>query len=260
MQIVKPLVLVLLTYSLLSCGKTKAETITTGSEETSPCGETLVGVTTEKRDFEVAGATLKDFSFGKITTKVTPEFQRIASEAAMNQDSRVKIACKATRMSGVEASPDMLSYYMHLLGFLGSDPPPTVEQRMAWAEKFPIPRAAPQEQATPVESPSMRLAKICTQPVVGLRRQPEEFVPIWMGILLKLKGEKFPSDRDLQSLYNLKGRYRDYYNTPDDFFSESLYTLKCLEDVGEIKLQQLGATGKQGDKVFKNQRIIFKSP
>ena len=256
MQSGKPLLLLLLTYSLLSCALAKTETITTGSGETSPCGER----TTEKREFEVAGATLKDFSLGEYNTKVTPEFQRIASEAAMNEDSRVKIACKAMRMSGVEASPEMLSYYVHLLGFLSSDPPPTVEQRMAWAERFPVPKAAPQEGLIPQESPAMRLAKSCTQPIVGLRRQPEEFVPIWMGILLKLKGEKFPPDRDLQNLYNIKGRYGDYYNTPEDFFSESLYTIKCLQDVGEIKLQQLGASGKQGDKVFENQRIIFKSP
>src|SRR6185295_16094860 len=111
---------------------TKTETITTGSGETSLCGETVVVVTTEKREFEVVGATLKDFSLGEYNTKVTPEFQMIASEAAMNEDSRVKIACKAMRMSGVEANPEMLSYYVHLLGFLSSDLPPTVEQRMAW--------------------------------------------------------------------------------------------------------------------------------
>ena len=110
------------------------------------------------------------------------------------------------------------------------------------------------------ESPSMRLAKFCKQPIVGLSRQPEAFVPIWVGLLAHLKGEKFPPDRDLQSLYNLKGRFRDYYNAPEDFFSESLYTLKCLEDIGEVKLEKLGTTGTYGGKVFKNQRIVFRSP
>ena len=258
MQIVKPLLFVLLTYSLLACETTKPVPTTSGLGKTSQCGEILVGVTIEKRELEIAGATLKEFSLGKLDTRVTPEFQRITSEAAMNEDSKIKVACKAIEMAGVEGKPEMVAYFIEMQSFLSTNP--TVDDRIKWKKAYPFPKAAPQEQSTPVESPSMRLAKTCKQPVVGLRRQPEAFVPMWAGLLIGLKGEKFPPDRDLQSLYNLKGRYRDYYNTPDDFFSESLYTLKCLEDVGEIKLEKLGTTGTYGGKVFENQRIDFGEP
>jgi hypothetical protein len=113
---------------------------------------------------------------------------------------------------------------------------------------------------TPKESPAIRLAKSCKQPIVGLNRRPEAFLPIWIELLLRLRDDKFPPDRDLQNLYNIKSRRRDSYNAPEDFFSESLYTLKCLEDVGELKLESLGTTGTYGGKVFENQRIVFRDP
>lgn len=233
MQSVKPLLLVLLTYCLLSCETKKPAIVTTASGETSPCGDTLVGVTTETREFQVAGATLNDFKLGNLNTKVTPEFQRIASEAAMNEDSRVKTACKLMRMSGDEPSGEMLSYNMQLLGFLGSNPPPTVEERMAWAAKVPVPKTKIPQPPEPRHTNTgiggsveftiplsiIRLAQSCKQPIVGLRRQPEEFFPLWYGFLGYLKKEKFPQDRDLLNLYQIKGGYRDpRYNTLEDFF------------------------------------------
>lgn len=269
MQNVKPLLLVLLTYSLLSCETTKPVSTTSELGNTRKCGGILVGVTTEKRKLEVAGTTLMDFSLGKVQTEVTPEFQRIASEAAMNEDSRVKIACTAMEMSGVKASPEMFTYYLHLLGFLSSTPSPSMEKRMEWAEKFPVPKTPqPPESNSPntgtngsakatQESLSTYLVRTCKQPPVGLNRRPEYFVPYWFEYLHKLKEEKFPAGRDLQSLYYIKGRYRDHLYTPEDVFSESLYTLKCLEEMGEVKLEKLGTTGKYQEKAFENQRIVF---
>jgi hypothetical protein len=109
MQNLKLLLLALLTCSLLSCETSKPTPATSEIEKTSKCGEILVGVTTEKRKLEVAGATLMDFSLGKVQTEVTPEFQRIASEAAMNGESRVKVACKA-ELSGGKPSDERFSY------------------------------------------------------------------------------------------------------------------------------------------------------
>lgn len=268
MRYVKPLLLVLLTYSLPSCETTKPALTKSELGKASKCGEILVGVTTEKRKLEVAGATLMDFSIGKVQTEVTPEFQIIASEAAVNEDSRVKIACKAMEMSGAEPSPEMFTYYLHLLGFLSSTP--SVEKRMEWAEKFPVPKT-PQPRTpnppntgtdgsvqVPQESLSARLVRTCKQPTDGLNRRPQAFFPFWLGSLNQLRNDKFPPQRDLQNLYNIKGHLRDYYNTPEDFFRESLYTVKCLVDAGEIiKLENTGTSGTYQGKVFENQRIVF---
>src|SRR3954468_13876805 len=114
MQNIKPLLLALLTCSLLSCETSKPAPATSEVEKTSKCGEILAGVTTEKSNLEVAGATLMDFSLGKVQTKVTREFQRIASEAAMNGELRVKIACIAMELSGGKPSDERFSYYMQL--------------------------------------------------------------------------------------------------------------------------------------------------
>lgn len=262
MQKVKPLILVVLTYSLLSCETTKPALTTSGSGKTSICGETLVGVTSEKREVEVAGVTLMEFKLGKVETKVTPEFQRIASEASMNEESRVRIACKAMEISGEKPSAEGLSYNMQLLGFLSSNP--SVAERIAWAERVPVPKAAPQQSPNPTipqESLSDRLIRTCEQPTVGLKKEPTFFVPLWVSYLRALKHENAPSERDLQSLYNIKGRYRDHLYNAEDVFSTSLYTLKCLEEMGELRFEKLGTTGKMGDnKSFDNQRIVFLAP
>lgn len=258
MQIVMPFLLVLLTYSLLACETTKPAPTTSGLGKTSQCGEILVGVTIEKRELEIAGATLKEFSLGKLDTRVTPEFQRITSEAAMNEDSKIKVACKAIEMAGVEGKPEMVAYFIEMQSFLSTNP--TVDDRVKWKKAYPFPTAAPQEQSTRRESSEIRFAKSCEQPVDGLGRQPESFVPIWLDMLRLLYKEKFPPDRDLLNLYRIKGRYRDPYNAPDDFFRESLYTLNCLEDKAAITLEKLGTTSTYGGKVFENQRIDFGEP
>jgi hypothetical protein len=115
-----------------------------------------------------------------------------------------------------------------------------------------------QETAAPQESLASRLAKVCKQPVVGLNRRPQAFLPIWIEVLLRLRDAKFEPDRTLQNLYNIKDRIRDPgYSAPDDFFRESLYMLRCLADVGQVQLEELGTTGTYGGKAFDNQRIVF---
>lgn len=162
MQKVEPLLLVFLPCSLLSCAP-KSESITTGNGKPSRCGDTFVGVTTEKSKYEVAGATLFDFTIGKGKTEVTPEFQRIASEVTMNEDSKVKIACNAMEKSGGEPSDERFTYYLNLLGFLSSSPPPpSVEQRMAWAEKFPAPKAAQPQSPNPTAPQESLEGRLCT--------------------------------------------------------------------------------------------------
>lgn len=257
MQIVKPLLFVLLAYSLLSCETRKSSPTIISIQKTSQCGELPAGVTIDKRQFHLAGMKLGEFSLGEMDINSTPEFTQILSEASKNKVVQGILTCNAIELAGVQHNPEMVAYYIEMEDFLAANP--SVDDRIKWKQAYPFPKATSKERSIPQESPAMRLAKSCKQPIDGLKRQPETFVPIWVDLLVKLKGEKFSADRDLQSLYNLKSRYRDYYNAPEDFFSESLYTLKCLEDVGEVKLEKLGTTGKYQNMDFDNQRILFKT-
>jgi hypothetical protein len=154
MRRLKPLLLVLLTFSLLSCETTrKPASTTSGLGKTSQCGEILVGVTTEKPELELAGATLKEFSLGKLDVKVTPQFQRITSEAAMNEDSKIKVACKAIEMAGVEGKPEMVAYFIQLQSFLSTNQ--TLDDRIKWAQAFPIP-SAPKPKETSQNKAAVR--------------------------------------------------------------------------------------------------------
>jgi hypothetical protein len=256
MQSVKLLLLVLLTFTLLSCETTKPATPVIGAAKTSQCGELPAGVTIDKREFRLAGAKLGEFSLGEVGINSTPEFTQILSEASKNKVVQSVLTCNAIELAGVSHDAEMVAYFIEMQDFLSSNP--SLDDRIKWKKAFPFPKAARQEQSTPQESLSDRLVRTCKQPLDGLNRQPQEFVPIWLGPLRQLHHEKFPAQRDLQSLYNIKGHLRDYYNTPEDFFRESLYTLKCLMDAGEIiRLENTGTTGKVGDKVFENQRIVF---
>lgn len=229
-----------------------------GDEKISDCGEIPIGVTIDKRELDIAGATILDFSLGKLEIKDTPQFEKIISEAASNLATTDILVCKTIARAGVRGNPEMVDYFTREIHFLAGHP--SISEQLQWRQTNPFPKAAPQEQSTPRESSEIRFAKSCKQPVDGLGRQPESFVPIWLDMVRLLYKEKFPPDRDLLNLYRIKGRYRDPYNAPDDFFRESLYTLKCLEDAGQIKLEKLGTTSTFGGKVFENQRIDFGEP
>lgn len=258
MQSVKPLLFLLLTYSLLSCVSQKAAPTIIGAEKTSRCGELPAGVTIDKQQFHLAGLKLWEFSLGETDINSTPEFTQILSEASKNKVVQSVLTCNAIELAGVKNNPEMVAYYIEMQDFLATNP--SVDDRIKWKKAFPFPKAALQEQSVTRESSEISFAKACKQPVDGLRRQPESFVPLWLDMLRLLYKEKFVPDRDLLNLYNIKGRYRDPYHAPEDFFRESLYTLKCLEDAGEIKLEKLGTNSTYGGKVFENQRIVFRSP
>jgi hypothetical protein len=263
MQSVKPLLLLLLTCSLLSCAPTNPATTRMGDEKTSDCGEIPVGVTIDKREFDLAGATMAGFSLGKFEVKDTPQFQKIVSEAASNSAATDVLVCKAIARAGVRGNPEMVDYFTRMTHFFAKQP--SISEQLQWRQTNPFPKVAAQGTTgsgpTPEEPLAIRLAKVCKQPVVGLNRRPQAFLPIWIEVVLRLRDAKFEPDRTLQNLYNIKSRIRDPgYSAPDDFFRESLYTLRCLEDVAEVKLVNLGTPEKYEGKVFENQRIVFRPP
>lgn len=259
MQIVKPLLLVLLTHSLLSCAPTNPTTTRMGDEKKSECGEIPAGVTMDKRELDIAGATILDFSLGKLVIKDTPQFEKIISDVASNFAATDIVLCKTIERAGARNNAKMVDYFTREIHFLAGRP--STSEQLQWQQANPFPNAAPQqEQSTPQESLEDRLVRTCKQPTVGLKMQPAYFVPIWLGYLRGLKQKKFPPDRDLQNLYHIKGRYRDDLYVPEDIFSTSLYTLRCLQDMGALQLEKLGTTGKYGETVFDNQRIVFSNP
>lgn len=237
MRCVKPLLLSLLTCSLLSCNPV---TTRIGGEKTSDCGDIPIGVTIDKRELDIAGATMLDFSLGKLVVKDTQQFQKIISEAASNSAATDILVCKTIDRAGVRGNAAMVDYFTRMTHFFAEHP--SISQQLEWQQKFPLPKDAPQGQSNltnkgtagsgqpPEESPSTRLAKSCKQPLIGLRRPPAAFLGIWLSVLNELKTQRFPPDHDLVNLYKFKSRRRDNANQPDDFFRESLYTLKCLED------------------------------
>lgn len=266
MQNVKPLLLVFLTCSLLSCETTKAETTIIGAGKTSQCGELPAGVTIDKREFRLAGLTLGQFSLGKVEIGSTPEFTQLLSEASKNKVVQGVLTCNAIELAGVSQNPEMVAHFIQMQDFLATSP--SLDDRIRWKKEFPFPKTAPQQEqarsnrfgATAEIQIDPELGRSCKQPTVGLSRQPAYFVSIWVHFLTQLKAEKFPQDRDLYNLYQIKGHYRDPYNNYKDLSAESLFTLKCLEDKGALKLEKLGTTAKYGDQVFDNQRIVFTSP
>jgi hypothetical protein len=241
-----------------------------GDEKISDCGEIPIGVTIDKRQLEIVGVALADFSLGKLEVKDTPEFHKIISEAASNAAATDILACKAIARAGVRGNPQMVDYFTRMTYFFAGHP--TVDQQFQWLEKNPLPKAAPQVQPnltykgttghvrSPEESPATHLARTCKQPIVGLKQRPELVIQIWHGVVNELKATRLPSEHDLLNLYSLKMRMQNQINDPKDLFQEAHYTLKCMEEVGELRLEEPGPTKRYWGVDFPNQRIVFRNP
>jgi hypothetical protein len=239
-----------------------------GDEKTSDCGEVPVGVTMDRRQLDIAGGKLAGFSLGHLEVTDQPQFQKIISEAASNTAATDILVCKAIARAGVRGNAEMVDYFTRMTHFFARQP--SLSEQLQWQRTNPLPKAAAQVQEdlpnketagsapTPQEPPYTRLAKSCKQPIIGLRRPPEVLLRIWLPLVSRLRQERFPHDQDLVNLYEFKSHLRDDVHTPEDFFRESLYTLKCLEDEGELRLEPLGTKRKYEDKEFENQRIVFR--
>jgi hypothetical protein len=105
---------------------------------------------------------------------------------------------------------------------------------------------------------SPQLMRACRQPIDGLKRPTEEIFQSWIPVVQALRKKRVASERDLLNLYSLKMRYRDDPNDAEDLFREAAFTLKCLEDEGELRIEALGTTKTYWGKDFKNQKVIFR--
>jgi len=99
--------------------------------------------------------------------------------------------------------------------------------------------------------------KPCEQSLVGLKRQPEVFLPTWRSLVTSLRKNRLI--HDLQNLFEVWGRI-PVGLTGKDLIQEAIFTLNCMAQKGELKLEKLGTTGRFWGEDFENQRIIFRNP
>ena len=96
--------------------------------------------------------------------------------------------------------------------------------------------------------------KPCEQSLVGLKRRPDIFLPHWRAAVKSLRENRLIYD--LQNLFEVWGRILVGL-TGKDLILEATFTLKCLEDRGELRMEPLGTSGRYWGENFENQRIIF---
>ena len=135
MRSVTTLLLLLLTFTFLSCAHRNPKF---GDEKKSECGEVPVGVTIDKGQLDMAGATIGNFSLANLNIQFTPEFQRIISDAATNALVQDYISCKVIERAGVQKDPELVDYFTNLTYFLSSKP--TGEEQTKWRQANPFPR------------------------------------------------------------------------------------------------------------------------
>jgi hypothetical protein len=100
-------------------------------------------------------------------------------------------------------------------------------------------------------------AKPCEQSLVGLKRPPDLFLPVWRAVVNSLSKKRLI--QDLQNLFEVWGRIPDGL-TGKDLIQEATYTLNCMKEKGELRMEKLGTTGRYWGENFENQMIIFRNP
>jgi hypothetical protein len=110
---------------------------------------------------------------------------------------------------------------------------------------------------TPPETKKQEVEKPCDQSLAGLKRPPEVFVPTWRSVVKSL-----PNNRlilDLQNLFEVWGRI-PIGLTGKDLINEATFTLNCMEQKGELRMEKLGTPGRYWAENFENKMIIFLKP
>jgi hypothetical protein len=102
------------------------------------------------------------------------------------------------------------------------------------------------------------LAETCEQSTVGLKKRPKEFLPEWRSVLDHLHKERFTYD--LRNLFEVRGRLPADGRTGKDLIHEATFTLNCLQENGELRMEMLGTTSRYWGEDFENQKIIFRNP
>ena len=102
---------------------------------------------------------------------------------------------------------------------------------------------------------SAQLVEACG-PSFTTKRPAAKFVRDWVSVVRSLPTER--NTHDLRNLLGLWVRRRDG-TEPKDLIEEATFTLKCMEQAGELKLEMLGTTTYWGT-MFENLGITFEKP
>lgn len=105
-----------------------------------------------------------------------------------------------------------------------------------------------------VEIKQPEVEKQCEQSIVGLKRRPNVFLPAWRSAVNSLRKNRLILD--LQNLFEVWDRI-PVGLTGKDLILEAAYTLNCMEQAGELRMEKLGTTGRYWAENFENQMIIF---
>lgn len=100
--------------------------------------------------------------------------------------------------------------------------------------------------------------KPCERSLVGLKRPPEVFLPTWRSVVNSLRKNRLI--HDLQNLFEVWGPIPVGLTGKDLIIYEALFTLNCMGDRGEVRMEQLGTTGRYWGENFENQMIVFRNP
>lgn len=87
---------------------------------------------------------------------------------------------------------------------------------------------------TPPETKQPEAEKPYEQSLVGLKRRPEVFLPAWRAVVNSLRRNRLI--HDLQNLFEVWGRI-PVGLTGKDLIHEATFTLKCMGDVGELRME-----------------------
>jgi pimeloyl-ACP methyl ester carboxylesterase len=98
------------------------------------------------------------------------------------------------------------------------------------------------------------LLKTCG-PSTTTKRPAKDFVPYWAPHILSLRDRRNEEHRDLHNLMEVRGRQR-IAETMTDTYAEMIFTLKCLQGRGDLKIKPFDPPRTLGEG-HENLRIIF---
>lgn len=111
--------------------------IQTPKVDENGCPAPATTVTTQKLSGSVQG-DLKEVASGNLNFNYNPEIKELVSKSSNDNQVTAYILCTAQKGG---FSVDQALWYLQLINYKSSNPPPTADQLDAWYKKFPPPKS-----------------------------------------------------------------------------------------------------------------------